>query len=112
MSKAGASKQAWMLRVVRNIYPVISVPKEYYEQDGNTKGFVDDLSHEINPNLDHPWYQQIAAVGHTEVIVEGPKHNKCIALQSEEDVSLLIRAFIERGQKLRDEACVKHISYF
>ena len=47
---------------VRNIYPSMSVPREYYD-DGCDTGFLDDRAgNMINPRVGHPLYLQ--ALGH------------------------------------------------
>ena len=47
---------------VRNIFPSMSVPREYYDDDYDG-GFLEDMTgNMINPAVEHPLYLQAAAV--------------------------------------------------
>jgi len=71
-SKAGSDGEEWAIRIVRNIFPMMSVcfAKDEFATDGNPRGFVEDQGDVINPYSNDPLYVQMAARGYNEVIVE------------------------------------------
>eukprot|EP00658_Telonema_sp_P-2_P054187 TRINITY_DN43123_c0_g1_i3.p1 TRINITY_DN43123_c0_g1~~TRINITY_DN43123_c0_g1_i3.p1 ORF type:complete len:243 (+),score=46.54 TRINITY_DN43123_c0_g1_i3:327-1055(+) len=98
----------------RNVFPSMVVPKPYYEQDGNPQGFIqDDLSAD-SWDLEHlhPWYVQLSAYGHNEVVVESPKHNLCIATYSPGHGHLFVQALVARGRELSAQPGVRYITLF
>ena len=111
-SKAGETSEAWALRICRNIFPVMSVPKGDFVDDGNPRGFVQDQGSLINACPEHPWYLQLAATGYNEVIVESPKHNWCIPIVPLVQVEYLINGILHRGRQLRGKPDVKYVTVF
>jgi len=111
-SVAGVNGVPWQLRVVRNLYPTMSVPRECYAKDGYSGGFVTDHGNEINPNTTHPWYKQVSSVGMNEVIIETPLHNMCIPIESVENIALTLHAVVLRGKAIWSIEGVKYITVF
>lgn len=102
----------WQVRVVRNIYPSMSVPREYYD-DGCDTGFLDDRAgNMINPGVGHPLYLQVPGVGFNDVVIETPLHNMCAALEQEECIALALRAIVIRGQQLLSNPLVGYVTVF
>eukprot|EP00913_Durusdinium_trenchii_P034843 g32592.t1 len=102
----------WQVRVVRNIYPSMSVPREYYD-DGCDTGFLDDRAgNMINPRVGHPLYLQVPGVGFNDVVIETPLHNMCAALEQEECIALALRAIVIRGQQLLSNPLVGYVTVF
>ena len=97
---------SWSVRVVRNIFPVISQCKNYYH-DGYKSGYPEDNS----KPFDEP-YKQIPSLGHSEVIVEYPYHNVTHAIASVEEVKLTIEAMLMRGKALRKSECARYVTFF
>ena len=83
----------WRVRVVRNKYPALVA-------DGERVRRVDGV------------HQQISGVGHHEVLVSSPRHDTCNALESAEQVCLLLEAFRRRGLALCQDPRVEHVIYF
>lgn len=112
---AGEHGQRWKLRVARNLYPCLSLPREYYRDGGpsdHTFGFVEDMGTRINPNPKHPWYLQATAEGYMEVFIEGPRHNECFANTPPEFARRVVLALRTRGRALRAKPNVKAITMF
>jgi len=111
-SLAGSTGNTWRVRVVRNLFPSLCLPRSFYIYDGCNEGFQADHGDEMNPHRDNPWYREVSAVGYNEIIIETPRHNSCLALENETNVSLLIRAMLRRGNRLRMQSNVKYITFF
>ena len=92
----------WSLRVVQNAFPAVALPDGSGLGESITK---QQTSGRANVEMD--------AVGFHEVVIESPKHNDCIALQSSKKITDILRAWRARGQALRDsEKSLQHILYF
>eukprot|EP00418_Pyrodinium_bahamense_P028658 CAMPEP_0179137932 /NCGR_PEP_ID=MMETSP0796-20121207/65836_1 /TAXON_ID=73915 /ORGANISM="Pyrodinium bahamense, Strain pbaha01" /LENGTH=300 /DNA_ID=CAMNT_0020837161 /DNA_START=21 /DNA_END=923 /DNA_ORIENTATION=+ len=90
----------------------MSVPRERYP-DGHEGGFLEDQGGGmINPQVDHPWYQQLPGFGFNDVVVETPLHNVCIALSEETHVALALQAVVLRGKELMSEQGVRYVTVF
>ena len=83
----------WRVRVVRNRYPAV-------QMEGEAVYHFDGLHRTIN------------AVGYHEVVVESPRHNTCHALESADDVALLMQTFYQRGHAMATDPRIEHIIYF
>ncbi|CAE7560222.1 unnamed protein product [Symbiodinium natans] len=100
------------VRVVRNIFPSMSVPREYYDDDYDG-GFLEDMTgNMINPAVEHPLYLQVPGVGFNDVVIETPWHNMCAALEREEYIALTLRAIVIRGRELMQNPLVRYVSVF
>jgi UDPglucose--hexose-1-phosphate uridylyltransferase len=91
----GERARNWLVRVVPNLYPAFSKPK----QPGDEKQIV------INEFF---W----AAIGHHEVIVESPNHDEHPADSELPQLELVIRAYVERLKDLSVKSYVKNVSIF
>jgi hypothetical protein len=109
-SSAGSNGK-WFLRIVRNVYPTMSVPRHLYP-DGYSLGFVTDEGQDINPDESHPFYVQVSSYGYNEVIVESPLHNECIALVGPQFCERLLTAMVIRGRLIARTDRVAYISFF
>jgi UDPglucose--hexose-1-phosphate uridylyltransferase len=83
----------WQLRVVQNKYPALQLEGE------RTRRFEDV-------------HRQVSGVGYHEVLVESPLHNTCPALESAEEVSLMLEAFKFRGKEIAQDLRIEQIIYF
>ena len=83
----------WRVRVVRNKYPALKL-------DGDVVRSYDGI------------HRSISAIGYHEVFVESPVHNTCHALESTEDVTLLLHAFRHRGQTIAFDDRIRQIVFF
>lgn len=107
-----ANGRPWQVRIVRNIFPSMSVPREYYF-DGCDDGFLDDRGgNMINPRVGHPLYLQVPGVGFNDVVIETPLHNMCAALEQEECIGLTLRAIVIRGRELLANPLVGYVTVF
>lgn len=84
---------AWQLRAVQNKYPAL-------QREGERKRVFDGVRREIS------------GVGYHEVLVESPLHNTCPALESPEQLTLMLKAFQQRGWEIAKDRRVQHIIYF
>jgi len=83
----------WQVRVVLNKYPALNL-------EGERIRHFDGV---------HRW---LSGVGHHEVIVESPQHNRCPALETPEEVALTLQAFQSRGSVFAQDARIEQIIYF
>ena len=84
----------WRVRVVANSFPALT-PADQVSR------------HEIGP-----LFREMAGVGHHEVIVETPVHDRIMAFMSDEEVALVLRAVQARHQALRSDPKVRYILIF
>jgi UDPglucose--hexose-1-phosphate uridylyltransferase len=59
-----------------------------------------------------PLFREMAGVGHHEVIIDTPVHDRTMAFMSDEEVTVLLRAFRARHQALRADPNVRYILIF
>ncbi|CAE7569983.1 unnamed protein product [Symbiodinium sp. CCMP2592] len=110
-SRPDPSRHA-QVRVVRNLFPSMSVPREFYDDDYEG-GFLEDrVGNMINPAVEHPLYLQVPGVGFNDVVIETPWHNMCAALEKEEYICLTLRAIVIRGRELMQNPLVRYVSVF
>ncbi len=91
----GERERNWFVRVIPNLYPAFSPPK----QPGDEKQIVKN---------EFLW----TAIGHHEVIVESPNHDEGPADAELPQLELVIRAYIERFKDLSAKPYVKYVSIF
>ncbi|RME61533.1 MAG: DUF4931 domain-containing protein [Caldilineae bacterium] len=83
----------WRVRVVGNRYPALQREGERFQQVEGVR-------------------RRISGVGYHEVVVESPLHNTCPALESAEQMALVLEAFQRRGQAIAQDSRVEHVIYF
>ena len=83
----------WQVRVVRNKYPALTPAGEPVR---TAEGV----------------HRCISGVGYHEVVIESPRHNTCLALETPEDVALFLSVFQGRARTLADDARVEHVICF
>ncbi len=91
----GERERNWLVRVIPNLYPAFSSPK----QPGDEKQIIKN---------EFFW----TAIGHHEVIVESPNHDEGQADAELPQLELVIRAYIERLKALSAKPYVKYVSIF
>lgn len=87
------SNEPWQIRVLRNKYPAL------YREGERLRKF-DGV------------YRHISGVGYHEVIIESRLHNTCPALESPEEISLMLEVFQQRGADIAKDSRIEHIIYF
>ncbi len=92
---AGERPKNWLVRVIPNLYPAFTPPKQPQDTDHI---FRDD-------NFGY-------AVGHHEVIVESPNHEEDPADADLPQLELVINAYIDRFKELSAKPYVKYVSIF
>jgi UDPglucose--hexose-1-phosphate uridylyltransferase len=85
----------WLIRVVPNLYPAFSPPKERASRRQITK----------NESL-------MSAVGHHEVLVESPKHDEDPADASTLQLVHVVNGYIDRLRELSAKPYVQYVSIF
>lgn len=83
----------WQVRIVRNRYPAL------------------DYKLPVERTFDGV-HRKINAVGYHEVLVESPRHNTSLALESPESVALMLIAFQRRGKEIAADPRIEHVLYF
>ncbi len=83
----------WQVRVVRNKYPAL-------EREGDRVRVFDGV------------HRQISGIGYHEVPIESRQHNTCPALESTDQVTLMLETFQQRGQTISQDPRIEHIIYF
>ncbi len=83
----------WQIRVVKNKYPALSL-------EGKREKIFDGVN------------RRISGVGYHEVIIGSPRHNTCPALESQQEIVLMLETFRERGRKISLDPRVQQIVYF
>ncbi len=91
----GGRPKNWLVRVIPNLYPAFSPPKQAGDEQQIVKdGFLWD------------------AIGDHEVIVESPNHDGDPADAEQPQLELVIKAYIERLKELSAKPYVKYVSIF
>jgi len=85
--------EPWQVRVVRNKYPAL-------QRDGDRVQTFDRVK------------RHISGVGYHEVLVESRLHNTCPALESPEEIALMLKTFQLRGTEIAKDKRIEHIIYF
>ncbi len=62
--------------------------------------------------LEHGMFRRMDGVGHHEVVIETPLHNRPLALMNDSEVRLVLQAYRDRYQALRQDPRVKLIIIF
>ncbi len=83
----------WQVRIVPNKFPALT-------PEGERVRHFDGI---------HRW---MSGVGRHEVIVEGPVHNRCAALQTDAEVARTLAALQLRGREISQDERIEHINYF
>ena len=83
----------WQVRVVRNKFPAL-------EQEGERQRTFDGV------------HRQTSGVGYHEVPVESQRHNTCPALETPEQVSLMLETFQRRGRVISRDPRIEQVIYF
>ena len=91
----GERTKNWLVRVIPNLYPAFSPPKQAGDEKQIVKG-------------DGLWN----AIGHHEVIVESPNHDEDPADAELPQLELVIKAYIDRLKALSAKPYVKYVSIF
>jgi UDPglucose--hexose-1-phosphate uridylyltransferase len=91
----GERPKNWLVRVIPNLYPAFSPPK----QPEDSKKIV---------KSDYLW----DAVGHHEVVIESPIHDGDIADAELSQLELVITAYLDRLRELSTKPYVKYVSIF
>ncbi|MCW4054109.1 MAG: DUF4921 family protein [Candidatus Bathyarchaeota archaeon] len=88
----GTRSKNWLVRVIPNLYPAFSPPKDQAQiiKSGNCG----------------------CAIGHHEVLIESPNHDEDPADAELPQLTLLIKAYIDRLRDLCAKPYVKYISIF
>jgi UDPglucose--hexose-1-phosphate uridylyltransferase len=91
----GERPKNWLLRVIPNLYPAFSPPRQPEDERQIVKS-------------DYLW----DAIGHHEVIVESPNHDEDPADTELPQLELVINAYVERLKELSAKSYVKYVSIF
>ena len=91
----GERTKKWLVRVIPNLYPAFSPPKQ-----------PEDIKKIVNGEF--LW----DAIGHHEVIVESPNHDEDPANAELSQLELVIKAYIDRLKELSAKPYVKYVSIF
>jgi UDPglucose--hexose-1-phosphate uridylyltransferase len=91
----GLRPNNWLVRVVPNLYPAFSPPKEQADQTQIMK----------SENFG-------CAIGHHEVLVESPNHNEDPADAELPQLMHLVNAYMDRLRELSAKPYVKYVSIF
>jgi UDPglucose--hexose-1-phosphate uridylyltransferase len=93
--KDGVRRKNWLIRVIPNLYPAFSPPKDKISQKQIMKS--SDLA---------------AAVGHHEVLVESPIHDEDPANARISQLRHVINGYIDRLRELSAKPYVQYVSIF
>jgi len=93
--KDGVRRKDWLVRCFPNLFAAFSPPKEGHEKDRIKE----------NPFL-------FEAVGHHEVIVESPCHDKHPGVAGLGQLNLVVDAYVDRLEALSSKPYVKYVSVF
>jgi UDPglucose--hexose-1-phosphate uridylyltransferase len=91
----GERPQNWLVRVIPNLYPAFSPPKQ--SQDAEQIITSEDFG---------------KAIGHHEVLVESPNHDEHPANAELPQLELVIKAYIDSLRELNAKSYVKFVSIF
>lgn len=89
-------RKGWLVRVVPNLYPAFAPP---------TKDKTAKQQNPINTNY-------VPAIGHHEVLIESPNHDEHPADARIPQLTLVIKAYIDRLQELSEKRYVRYVSIF
>eukprot|EP00929_Paragymnodinium_shiwhaense_P121532 TRINITY_DN93803_c0_g1_i1.p1 TRINITY_DN93803_c0_g1~~TRINITY_DN93803_c0_g1_i1.p1 ORF type:complete len:385 (-),score=65.16 TRINITY_DN93803_c0_g1_i1:130-1284(-) len=92
-------------RVVANKYPVVT-PMEPTQTEATNRRIDRVFQDNLLSN------NEIAAVGHHEVVIESPLHNAKMSSSPVHHAELLLKAFRDRGRVHNDHSGLEHIMYF
>lgn len=118
---SGSRTDAWSVRVFPNIFPMLICPLAFYgkEHDAVLKTIPHSAvarglhaNVKVSSDPENPICHQVDALGVSEVIVENPVHNALLALESTEQISVLLRALVIRGKVLAKESWAHQLLYF
>lgn len=87
------NKSGWNLRVVPNKFPALTTEQNFLKSG-------------------HGMYDKTSAYGYHEVIIETPEHNTSFALMKKEQISLVIKGYIERYNEIKKDKSIKYIQIF
>jgi len=93
--KDGARMKNWLIRIIPNLYPAFSPPKDKVRKGSIAK----------NDNL-------ATAIGHHEVLVESPNHDEHPANAEIPQLIHVINAYVERLRELSAKPYVQYVSIF
>jgi UDPglucose--hexose-1-phosphate uridylyltransferase len=91
----GERTKKWLIRVIPNLYPAFSPPKQ-----------PEDIKKIVNGEF--LW----EAIGYHEVIVESPNHEEDPANAELSQLELVIKAYIDRLKELSAKPYVRYVSIF
>ncbi len=83
----------WQVRILTNKYPAL-------QQQGERVRIFSGV------------HRQITGVGYHEVVVEAARHNSCAALQTPEEVALVLEAFRIRSKEIAQDPRIEQIICF
>jgi UDPglucose--hexose-1-phosphate uridylyltransferase len=83
----------WQVRVVHNKYPALSC-------EGERRRVFDGV------------HRKVSGVGRHEIVIESPRHNVSLALETPEEVALTLKTFQARGLEIARDPRFEHIIYF
>jgi UDPglucose--hexose-1-phosphate uridylyltransferase len=93
VKRVPAEGKAWKLRLVKNKYPALF-------REGERVRTFDGV------------YRSITGVGFHEVLIETPRHNTCLALESPDQVALVLTALKTRCREIAQDPRIEHIICF
>lgn len=99
----------WALRVVQNKYPAVA--RLHSLSDISTWEALASQHQQVTQD-DNPVNNIFPAYGHHEIVIESPKHNALLSMEPVDMTSRLLRAWRERGRKLRLDKRIRHVHYF
>jgi UDPglucose--hexose-1-phosphate uridylyltransferase len=91
----GERTKKWLIRVIPNLYPAFSPPKQ-----------PEDIKKIANGEF--LW----EAIGHHEVIIESPNHDEDPANAELSQLELVIKAYVDRFKELCEKPYVRYVSIF
>jgi UDPglucose--hexose-1-phosphate uridylyltransferase len=94
LSYPDLNKGPWQVRVFSNMFPAVTT-------GGST-----------SRHLERGCFLSMEGIGYHEVTVETPSHNRPMALMSDEEVALVLRAYRQRYSDIAQDPSVKSIIIF
>jgi UDPglucose--hexose-1-phosphate uridylyltransferase len=91
----GERTRNWLVRVIPNLYPAFSPPKQ-----------PEDIARIVKREF------LLDAIGHHEVIIESPNHDEDPADAELPQLELVIKVYIDRVRELNTKPYVKNVSIF
>lgn len=83
----------WQIRVLRNKYPALSF-------EGERERSFDGV------------HRRMSGVGYHEVLIESPRHNTCPAVETPEEISMMLETFKRRGRQIAEDPRIEHLIWF